>query len=64
MTPEDIDARLKAMSLPELTDLHRVVGMGVAALQAAEKAGFNATAALIGDEDGATITLSVTGAAA
>lgn len=63
MTEAEIDARLAAMTLPQLVDLHRVVSMGVAALHAAEKAGFTGTAALIGDEDGATITLSVDEAA-
>ena len=64
MNDAEIDARLAAMNRPELEDLFRVLTMGAAALHAAEKAGFTAVAALIGDADGATITLSVSGAAA
>lgn len=58
------NAEIDAMTLPQLLDLHRVLGMGVAALQAAEKAGFKGTCALTCDEEGAAVTLSVDGAAA
>ena len=61
MTTDEIDARLATMTVTELRDLLGVIDMGVAALTAAEKQGLHATADLIGDEDGASITLSLEG---
>ena len=55
----NIDALLGEMSEARLKDLSRVLGMGVAALTAAEKAGFAASAALMIEDDGAAITVAV-----
>lgn len=63
MTADEIDGCLSEMSIAQMIDLHRVLTMGVAALASAEKAGFAGTASLIGDEDGAAITISVEGGA-
>ncbi len=62
MTIDEIDGCLADMSIAQMVDLHRVLTLGVAALTSAEKAGFAATASIIGDEDGAAITISVEGA--
>jgi uncharacterized protein YdeI (YjbR/CyaY-like superfamily) len=48
---------IAALTLTQLVDLKRCIDMGVAALAAAEKAGFPATASLTVDEDGAALVL-------